>query len=277
MAILQSVWQKLSGKTSASAQSGVADFMFAFKHDMQRDSLRDADSVPGEYLPLWQLQAQRQIIEVKIEGSTRSYQTLIMALDIQRGFLWLDDLFPNQHALELGDNVTLRHHRNGEQLCFTSPIVAWGSTYGASGLAILLPDELSYKPRRQYVRCELSHKPTLNVKIRPMGQDVSYGTVQDISLGGLRLCVPGNLLAQIHHGSFLPLCELSLSDELQIRCSARVRSFRLLRTPHRHTQISIEFIDLPLERQQKLQQFLNNLNYLQQTNAHQVSDIRRSA
>jgi hypothetical protein len=51
---------------------------------------------------------------------------------------------------------------------------------------------------------------------------------------------------------------------LTIRCSARVRGFRLLRSPHRHTQISLEFVDLPLERQQQLQQFINNVIYLYQ-------------
>ncbi|RYZ97868.1 MAG: PilZ domain-containing protein [Moraxellaceae bacterium] len=275
MTILHSVWQKLAGKNASSLDAGMAKFMAALKSDGPDSSASASDSadfVPEEYLSLWKLQSQRQILEIKVEGTSRSYQTIIMAIDTQRGFLWLDDLFPTQHVLELGDNVTLRHHRNGEQLCFTSPVVAWGSTYGATGLAILLPEQVSYQPRRQNIRCDLSNAPTLSVKIRPMGQDISYGTVQDISLAGLRMMIPGNLLGQLHHGAFLPLCELALSDELQIRCSARVRSLRMERTPHRHTQVSVEFIDLPLDRQQKLQQFLNNLNYLQQT-----ADIRQSA
>jgi c-di-GMP-binding flagellar brake protein YcgR len=91
--------------------------------------------------------------------------------------------------------------------------------------------------------------------------------VLDISSGGLRASIPGNLLGQLRHGALLPLCELTLSDELTIRCSARVRGFRLLRAPHRHTQISIEFIDLPAERQQQLQQFINNVIYLYQPEA----------
>ncbi|RYZ79062.1 MAG: PilZ domain-containing protein, partial [Moraxellaceae bacterium] len=119
-------------------------------------------------------------------------------------------------------------------------------------------------PRRQSRRADVSNKPILGLKIRPIGQDVSYGSVMDISSGGLRASIPGNLLGQLRHGALLPLCELALSDELVIRCSARVRSFRLLRTPHRNTQISIEFVDLSPERTQKLQQFINNLIYLQQ-------------
>lgn len=261
MAILRSVWQKLSGQNTG-ADTPVAPVASV---PTNPDTVTNfAGMIPDQYLPLWQLQEQRQLIEVKVVGSTRSHQSLIIAIDTQRGFLWLDDLFPNQNLLELGDEITIRHHRNGEQLSFSSPVVAWGSSFGASGLAIHLPEYVSYEPRRQHNRCDLSLYSSHNVKIRPIGQDISCGTVHDISLSGLRISVPGNLLGQLSHNAFVPLCELTLSDELQIRCSVRVRAFRLVRAPHRCTQISVEFVDLPRERQQRLQEFINNLLYLQQ-------------
>lgn len=266
MTILASMWQKLSGKTTKElARKLSADLPASARLTLASVSpiARAAqDASADRYDPLWQLLNQRQIIEVKVDGSSLSYQTLVLAIDIQRGLLWLDDLFPKQHVLEIGDQITLRHHRNGEQLSFSSPILAWGSNYGANGLAIMLPEHLSYVPRRQCRRADMSTTPSLSLKLRAVGQDISYGSVLDISSGGLRASIPGNLLGQLRHGALLPLCELTLSDELTIRCSARVRGFRLLRTPHRHTQISIEFIDLPIERQQQLQQFINNVIYL---------------
>lgn len=274
MAILRSMWQKISGQrsltkkaspakatTSAAPTSSPAQLTLASVSPISKAA---QDTTPERYLPLSQLLNQRQIIEVKIEGSSLCYQTLVLAIDIERGLLWLDDLFPKQHVLEIGNQVTLRHHRNGEQLSFSSPILAWGSNYGANGFAIMLPDEVFYVPRRQFRRADMSNTPSLSLKLRPVGQDISYGSVLDISSGGLRASIPGNLLRQLRHGALLPLCELTLSDELTIRCSARVRGFRLLRTPYRHTQISIEFIDLPAERQQQLQQFINNVIYLYQ-------------
>jgi c-di-GMP-binding flagellar brake protein YcgR len=269
MAILRSVWQKLSGKPSTSKTLTDSSPKFSSPAQLTLASVSPInkvaeDTIPDNYLPLWQLLNQRQIIEVKVDGSSLSYQTLVLAIDIQRGLLWLDDLFPKQHVLEIGDRITLRHHRNGEQLSFSSPILAWGSNYGAAGLAIMLPEQLCYLPRRQFRRADMTDTPSLSLKLRAVGQDISYGSVLDISSGGLRASIPGNLLGQLRHGALLPLCELTLSDELTIRCSARVRGFRLLRAPHRHTQISIEFIDLPLERQQQLQQFINNIIYLYQ-------------
>jgi len=137
-----------------------------------------------------------------------------------------------------------------------------------------LPEQPSYVPRRQLRRADMSDKPSVNLKLRAIGQDVTYGSVLDISGGGLRASIPGNMLGQLRHGALLPLCELTLSDELTIRCSARVRGFRLLRVPHRHTQISIEFVDLLPERQQQLLQFINNINYLYQT---EEAPVLRSA
>jgi len=268
MAILRSVWQKLSGKPAAAktdaAKPALPNPIALTLASVSPITKASKDAIPDKYLPLWQLLNKRQIIEVKVEGSSSTYQTLVLAIDIERGLLWLDDLFPNQYAVEVGDHITLRHHRNGEQLSFSSPILAWGSSYGANGLAIMLPEQLSYTPRRQFHRADVSDKPNLSLKLRAIGQDISFGSVLDISSGGLRASIPGNMLGQLRHGALLPLCEIRLSDELTIRCSARVRSFRLLRTPHRHTQISVEFVDLPAEREQQLQQFINNVIYLQQ-------------
>jgi c-di-GMP-binding flagellar brake protein YcgR len=212
--------------------------------------------IPDQYLPLWELQKQRQLLEVKITGASRVYQSMILAIDIERGLLWLDDLFPQQHILDAGDEITLRHHRNGEQLVVRAHIVAMGSTYNASGFAINLPEFVYYMPRRSSPRYIIGHQSPLSVKIRTLGQEPSYGTLQDISTGGLRLIVAGNMLPYLRHGALLPMCEVDISDELQIRCRARICAFRIGRSPYRHTQISVEFIDMEEETRTALARFL---------------------
>lgn len=220
------------------------------------DGLSPESNIPDQYLPLWELQKQRQLLEVKITGASRVYQSMILALDVERGLLWLDDLFPQQHIMDAGDEITLRHHRNGEQLVIRAHIVAMGSTYDASGFAISLPEFVYYMPRRSAPRFAVGHQSPLSVKIRTLGQDPCFGTLQDISTGGLRLLVAGNMLPHLRHGALLPMCEVDISEELQIRCRARICAFRMGRSPYRHTQISIEFIDLEEETRAKLARFL---------------------
>lgn len=233
-----------------------------------------ADSIPDQYLPLWELQKQRQFLEVKIGHASRAYQSMILAIDIERGLLWLDDLFPQQHILDAGDEITLRHHRNSEQLVIRAPIVAMGSTYGASGFAILLPDFIYYTPRRSANRFAIGHQSPMSAKIRTRGQEPSFGTVQDISTGGLRLLVAGNLLPHLRHGALLPLCEVDVSDNLQIRCRARVCAFRMGRSPYRHTQVSVEFLDLDDGTRAALAQFLYEMQFNQ---AHTLSNTTHPA
>jgi hypothetical protein len=104
MTILRSVWQKLSAKHSAAKSATAkpelpkpATLKLASVSAVAKESkntIPGKDTIPDQYLPLWQLLNQRQLIEVKVEGSSFTYQTLVLAIDVQRGLLWLDDLFP---------------------------------------------------------------------------------------------------------------------------------------------------------------------------------------
>ncbi len=212
--------------------------------------------IPEEYQSLFDLKDQRQLLEVKVAGSQRSYQSMIMAIDVERGLLWLDDLFPQQRFLDAGDELSIRHHRQAEELVIQAPVVALGATYGASGIAVVLPEVAHYRSRRRYPRYTIGHQSPLSATIRPLGQDASYGAVQDISEGGARLMIAGNLLSQLQHRAIMPLCEIHLTEKLHIRCRARICAYRLERTPYRHTQISVEFIDLADEKRIALGRFL---------------------
>ena len=246
MTILRAVMQKLLlKKTTASAN---------------KRWLISADQDQA-YAALTQLQESRQLLEVIPAGANRSYQSMIIAIDVERNLVWLDDLFPNQHILETGDEITVRHHRNGEVLSFTTPVIAWGSSFGASGLAVILPEEADYKPRRATPRCDLANHTPISAKIRLLGQEACFGTVKDISYAGMCVLVPGNLLGQLHQGAVMPACEVHLGKELYIHCRARIKSFRLCREPYRATRISVEFIDLAPRRSAQLQQFVDRLTH----------------
>lgn len=244
MTIFHTFLQKLSLKKPASADV---------------ESLKASLDLHRQYANLWRLQNTRQLLEITLPGHKNSYQSMIIALDISRGLLWLDELFPNQPQLALGDEITLRHHRNGEILTFSTPVIAMGSNFGASGIAVLLPEEAKYQPRRAHPRCNLNNRAPISAKIRLLGQDACFGTIKDISCEGLSLLVPGNLIGQIHQGTILPLCEVHLNNELHIHCRAQVRSFQLCRQPYRATRISLEFIDLQPKRRLQLQEFVHRL------------------
>ena len=218
-------------------------------------SLSLASHIPEQYLAIWQLHKKRQLLEVKIQGSSRAYQSMILALDIERGLIWLDDLFPQQLLLETGDEVCIRHHRQGEQLIIRGPVIALGADYGASGFALVLPEHSGYLPRRASQRYSIQGEAPTLIKLRSLGQEPCVGSLQDISAGGLKVNVPGNLLGQLSHGATLPLLEFKLGD-LHIRCRAKVCALRICRALQRCTQLSLAFADMPEQTQTSLRKLL---------------------
>ncbi len=212
----------------------------------------------SQLLPLLQLQNDRQLIEAKSDLSNRTYQTLIVAVDIQRGLLWIDELFPALDRLNVGDTLTLRHHRKGEELVIRTCVIALGNQFGTQGIALMIPERIEWQPRRQQARFALTSGSTL-VKIRPLGEEAAYGKLLDISVGGFCVLVSGNLLGQLRHGALLPVCEITLDNQIQIRCKGRVCAFRMQREPTRGTRICVQFVELPDRLRIELMNCLNRL------------------
>jgi c-di-GMP-binding flagellar brake protein YcgR len=215
-------------------------------------------------LPLMQLQESRQLLEVKWGSSSRVYQTIILAVDIQRGLIWVDELFPHQYTLDIGDSLTLRHHRKGEELILETHVIAMGNQFGTQGIALSIPEQIQWQPRRRQTRFGLSGASTL-VKIRTLGAEPCYGKLQDISTGGFSVSLSGNLLAQLRHGALLPLCEMTLDDQIHIRCKGRVCAFRIEREPFRSTRICVQFVDLPEKMHIELMNCLERLSQYDQS------------
>lgn len=229
-------------------------------------SSKDESLKAVDYTPLIHLQQQRQQLEVWVEGERLSYQSIILAIDSKRGLLWIDELFPNLHDLPVGTGLTLRHHRHGEVLTVQSPLVARGQDYQVQGMALLLPDTLAYLPRRQHPRFEL-RDARIGVTLRPMGETSRHGTLINLSLGGMRLALPGNHLSQLRRDMVLPLCEFTLPNQVNIRCQGVVKAAKLEREPYRHTQVSLAFADMMSDRE-RLACYLHYLQQYQSLGAH---------
>src|SRR5690606_38726492 len=107
---------------------------------------------------------------------------------------------------------------------------------------------------------------TLPVRVRPLGEDYRHGTIINLSLGGMHMALPGNHLSQMRRDMLLPSCEFSLGNGAKIRCEAIVKSARLIRSPYRHTQVSLAFADMMSDRA-ILQRYLERLNQISHSEA----------
>lgn len=219
-------------------------------------------TIPKHDHPLLnQLMRSRQFIEVSINTEHTGYQSMILAVDNERELLWLDDLYPLTEPLKIGDILHIKHHRNGEVLVFQAPVVALGVNFNSPGTALLLPEYVQYSPRRKYSRHTLSTQ-AVRAKIRALGEEPRYGSIINLSAGGMRLAIAGNVLSELHLNALLPLCQFKLSSSLSINCHARVKSYKMARAPYRHTQVSLEFSGISPVEQGALQSHLEQLRML---------------
>ncbi len=246
MAILQAVLQKLSRKAApAHVETPVNDL---------------ADRI-NRYAPLFGLQEQRQLIEVVSESTGEIYQSMVLSIDLMDGTIQLDELFPHpNHDYRPGELFTVRHHHRGQLLTFTTPLRSTHHGMDAAIYTLVLPETVGYRQRRVYPRINLSQQQPLTVRVQSPWRTPWYATARNLSAGGMRITVGGNVMEQLSHGALLPLCEFEFSPEFKIRCQAKARSFRFIRRPYRHTEISIEFADMAPPQRMQLQQFINTLS-----------------
>ncbi len=218
------------------------------------------------YPLLTTLMHNRQFIEIIVNDGNESFQSMILAVDVKRRLLWLDELYPTLQGLQVEDQIRIKHHQKGEILSFKAPIVALGSSFNREGIAILLPEQVRYQPRRQFIRHDL-HGGEVRTKIRVIGEEPRYGSIINLSAGGMRLAIAGNILSELHLNGLLPLCQFSLNNDLNIDCHARVKSYKIERQPYRHTQVSLEFTDISFTEQMQLRSHLEQTHRLPNTQA----------
>jgi c-di-GMP-binding flagellar brake protein YcgR len=291
MTILHAVMQKFSRKAKpelafiekgleaislrSKGQSAGLDSAPAANHELGQQNPSTLASVPPNtlnlaelsqrYAPLIRLQAKRQLLEVSTldlsRGRQTLYQSIILDINLQGRYLLLDDLFPNvgEDAIALGDILTIRHHRQGRLLSFSSRVIHISYSHGAPCYAVELPEEVGYRQRRLFPRMALGNQTPLTVRLKSPWKTPWFATAHNLSAGGMRLSVGGNILEQLNRGSIMPACEFSLGNDLTVSCQARIKGFKFIGRPYRHTQISVEFIDLNPQRRLQVQQYINAL------------------
>ncbi len=207
--------------------------------------------------PLFELQKQRQLLEVVSDGE--SYQSFIISANVIDELLILDELFPfpAENAPQPGDQLTIRHHKKGKVLSFTSPILGINHNQGALTYTLRLPVQACYRQRRRSPRVSFSHRPPLAVHLQSPLRSPWYATAVDLSSGGMRLTVAGNITSLLKRDTVLPQCEFQFNPEFRIRCQAAVKAFRFVRKPYRQTQISVAFIGIEPHHRMQLQQYID--------------------
>ena len=215
----------------------------------------------NRYASLIELQDQRQLIEIISPDFSDSFQSMIVGVDLYQQQLIIDELSPtsqNPEAL-IGRQLTIRHQRAQQMISTTVDVIDWSEQ--SRSLLLSLPKDIAYRPRRKDYRMTLVNHAPVNAVITPLHGSTWHATLTNISLGGMRIIVSGDLRSDLEKHKPLKKCSITLPSkhipsEPPIQCSGRVKAFRFIGRPYRRTEISIEFDTISEANQLLLQHFI---------------------
>jgi c-di-GMP-binding flagellar brake protein YcgR len=216
-----------------------------------------ASEICLETLNNW-LQTRRVL---SVENGFWQGQSLMLAIDAKRDLIWIDEIFPAQNTLNEGQPLQVSLRQGFERCYFTSTVIAIVDKPQGRMIALQLPSEIHRAPRRTHRRFTLPG-PRFTAKVRAPGLHAESCQVINISAGGMRISLNGNLLKHYRPGVSLPFCRFVLGPDIFITCRATIKAAMLDKTAGRKTQVSLAFADIPLTQRQQIDAYLHRLEAL---------------
>lgn len=118
-------------------------------------------------------------------------QRHILAINPDAEYLMVDVKVPSGRPFPTrGQNVNLSAEFHGEQAICSTRILECADMAGKALLRIHLPETINYRQRRAFFRVVLDTDPSIHVTLIDEMDGSRFGVLEDISLGGLAVCIP---------------------------------------------------------------------------------------
>lgn len=197
----------------------------------------------------------RTLIQVTLPGHGTEYNSALLDLHPEQGYLLLDELTPAEGHLSIAAHgkLTISIRLRGVDLRFTGIVQEIGGQAGIAFYRVEFPQRLHYRQRRDYYRVKLGRGLLIPFNIARTDGKPYEGRLDDISLGGI-----GAELKQqtpFDRGDLLPTCEIQLPGGDKIDCEIEVR-YISKDEQHKKFHLGARFVKLDRARQHTLQRFV---------------------
>lgn len=138
------------------------------------------------------LQQQHSILSVALPSAKRLYNSTLLEINTDQGFLLLDELHPSEgHALiGTASRIGLSAHREGVEVKMILDISETGSENGVAFYKVPFPRTIRYRQRRHTFRIAVSAAQTIPVKLADAQGNLFSGELHDISAEGMCIRLP---------------------------------------------------------------------------------------
>lgn len=215
------------------------------------------------YQRLERLRVNHDWISVTVTKNKRSYQSLILDIDIENGELVIDDLYPPEHldAIETGDTVEVSSQSRRVLVNFYSRILAREMRADKSGeqvpcYRLELPEDVGSNHSRGAYRVYVDSDPDLNLEMYLEGKPLADVRLINISSEGLKISFAEDIEGQFSANQLFENCIIRLPDEVDIDCDIELRNIYRIRSPHPHSLAGGKLTIHSPQQLNKLQQYL---------------------
>ena len=230
----------------------------AFFRRFLAKSVTTRQTAADRYSQLETLQRRHSFIEVKFPRIERSFQSMILELHAEDGYMLIDELYPaegRQFLLE-GDAAEIGGKSVGIVVSFYSRLLAREVADDAPVYRMELPEEIGASYRRTSYRVYVEREAGLTIDIRRPDGSSFDAHIINLSTDGVKISLRGDVNKDIAQNHLLENCLIQLPNGIDIDCAIDVRNAYVMRTPSLNTMIGGKLtIDMPSHRT-KLDQYL---------------------
>lgn len=197
----------------------------------------------------------RELLTVVLPDASRPYNSAILEVDSNQGYLLLDELNPvdGHQRLAAGSQLRASCRIRGVELSFGTTVREIGGESGVAYYRVAMPNELHYQQRREHYRVEVGRGLVIPVYLFLDSDGKVEGQLCDLSAGGLRLRL--ETTSPVKRGQRIDRCTIPLAkgDELSAALEVRYARFE---DNAKWLRIGARFLDLSRAQRNRIRRFV---------------------
>ena len=194
---------------------------------------------------------RRALLTVTLPGISTVYNSSILEINSEQGYLLLDELNPkegHEKLLEL-KKLSAMASVKGVEMRFTTTLEKVGKESGISLYRVGFPDIVWHHQKRQNFRITIEPGLHIPIKFKLKNGQLVRARLIDISETGIRALMETPVELEI--GAEIPICEVALPDGTNISSKFELR-FNKFNKKDNTLIIGGRFINLPRANQREL-------------------------
>lgn len=210
------------------------------------------------YEHLEKLRRNHDWLQVSLTKSNRSYQSLIINIDVENHELLIDDLYPPEDLehIEAGDTVAIQSQSKRNPVSFYTRVLAKEFIDGERCWRLELPEEVGLNHSRSAFRVYVENEPSLEIELYIEDQALDNVRIINLSSEGLKLSFDEADTAILEKNRLFENSIIRLPTDEDIDCTIQLSNLYRIRTPHPHTLGGGKLTVSNAQQRVKLQQYI---------------------